>query len=94
MMGYLETQWDEVKALPENVGYLRVAYRQGIMKFPHEELILCDIRTPGAIVAHSIQLEGDHPACANGQAICEANHEIHLDGDRTRPMRASGAEDF
>jgi hypothetical protein len=94
LMGYMEVQWDEVKALPNDSGYLRVVYRQGTFKFPHEELVLCDIQSPGAIVAHSLQLEGDHPSCANGQGTCEANHEIYLDGDKEPTCESLGCEDF
>jgi len=94
LMGYTEVQWDEVKTLPKDCGYLRVDYRQGTFKFPHEELVLCDIQSPGAIVAHSLQLEGDHPSCANGQGICEGNHEIYLDGDQEPTYESLGCEDF
>jgi len=66
-------------------------YQQGTFKFPHEEVVLCDIQTPGTIVAHSLQLEGDHPSCAGGQGICEANHEIYRDGDKES---VSGAGSF
>jgi hypothetical protein len=94
MMGYMEAQWDKVKAIPEESGYLRVVFRQGKFKFPHEELVLCDIQSSGTIVAHSIQLDGDHPSCANGQGICEGNHEIHLDGDEEPTYESLGCEDF
>lgn len=94
LMGYMEAQWDEVKAIPQEAGYLRTVYRQGTFKFPHEELVLCDIQSPGTIVAHSLQLEGDHPSCADGQGICESNHEIYLDDDREPTFESLGCEDF
>ena len=78
LFGYMDVQWDQVESIPENSGYLKVAYQNGSFQFPHEELILCDINSPGSIVAHWLQLVGDHPACANGQATCEGNHEIYL----------------
>ena len=59
-LGYFETQWDEVPAIPADSGYLGVDYRGGTFKFPHEELVLCDIAAPGTIVAHWLQLNGDH----------------------------------
>ena len=94
LMGYMEVQWDEVKALPNDSGYLRVVYRQGTFKFPHQDLMLCNIQSPGTIVAHFLQLEGDHPSCANGEGICEANHEIYLDGDKKPTCESLGCEDF
>jgi hypothetical protein len=94
LFGYMEVQWDEVAAIPKDSGYLRIVYRQGTFKFPHEELVLCDIHSPGTIVAHFLQLEGNHPSCANGQGICEANHEIYLDGDKEPTCECLGCEDF
>ena len=94
LLGYMDIQWDQVEAIPENSGYLKVAYRNGQFQFPHEELLLCDIKSPGAIVAHWLQLEGDHKSCANGQGICEANHEIYIDGDTKPTYESQGAEDF
>lgn len=92
--GYLETQWDEVQAIPEDSGYLRVAYRSGTFKFPHEDLVLCDIASAGTIVAHWLQLDGDHPACVQGQGTCEGNHELYLDGETQPSYESLGAEDF
>jgi hypothetical protein len=94
LMGYMEIQWDEVQEIPGQCGYLRVAYQNGQFAFPHEDVTLCDIQLPGAVVAHWLQLEGDHPACANGQGICEGNHEIYLDGDTEPSGESLGAEDF
>jgi len=94
LLGYIELQWDEVKKIPEDSGYLRVAYQSGTFQFPHEELVLCDIKVPGTIVAHWLQLEGDHKSCANGEGICEGNHEIYLDGDTKPTCESLGAEDF
>lgn len=94
LLGYMDVQWDEVDEIPESSGYLRVVYRRGHFRFPHEDLALCDIKTPGTVVAHWLQLEGDHPSCANGQGICEGNHEIYLDGDTQPTCESLGAEDF
>ena len=92
--GYLETQWDEVQAIPAESGYLRATYRSGTFKFPHEELVLCDIASAGTIVAHWLQLDGDHPSCAKGQGTCEGNHELYLDGESQPSYESLGAEDF
>jgi len=94
LLGYMEVQWDAVPSIPKECGYLRVAYMAGQFQFPHEDLVLCDIRSPGTIVAHWLQLEGDDPACAGGQGTCEGNHEIYLDGDKEPTGECLGAEDF
>jgi hypothetical protein len=94
LMGCSEVQWNELEAMPAEAGYLRVSYLQGTLQFPREDLTLCDIRAPGAIVAHWLQVEGDHPACAGGQGTCEGNHEIHLDGDTEPTGESLGVEDF
>jgi hypothetical protein len=94
LLGYMSVQWDQVDGIPEASGYLRVEYQDGSFRFPHEELILCDLNSPGVIVAHWLQLEGDHVSCANGQGICEGNHEIYLDGDTLPTIESLGVEDF
>jgi hypothetical protein len=92
--GYAEVQWDEVKEIPATCGYLKADFRAGTMKYPHEDLVLCDILTAGTLVAHWLQLTGDHPSCAGGQGTCEANHEVYLDGDTKPTVECLGAEDF
>ncbi len=94
LLGYMDIQWDRVEEIPGDSGYLKVAYKSGRFQFPHEELVLCDVKSPGAIVAHWLQLEGDHKSCANGQGICEANHEVYIDGDVKPTYESQGAEDF
>ncbi len=94
LFGYMDVQWDMVDSIPDDTGYLKTAFRSGTFRFPHEELTLCEIETPGSIVAHWLQLEGDHPACANGQGTCEGNHEIYLDGDTSPTYESLGIEDF
>ncbi|NQT51841.1 DUF2961 domain-containing protein [bacterium] len=94
LFGYMDIQWDEVEEVPETSGYLRVDYQSGHFQFPHQDLTLCDVKSPGTIVAHWLQLEGDHPSCAGGQGICEGNHEIYLDGDTKPTCESLGAEDF
>jgi hypothetical protein len=92
--GYSEIQWDEVDTIPTNCAYLHVSYQKGTFFFPHQDLVLCEISTPGSIVAHWLQLEADHESCADGQGICEANHEIYLDGDAEPTLECLGVEDF
>lgn len=94
LFGYMDIQWDMVESIPEETGYLKTAFMSGTFDFPHEELVLCEIDSPGSIVAHWLQLEGDHPACANGQGTCEGNHEIYLDGDTEPTYESLGIEDF
>ncbi len=94
LFGYMDIQWDQLAEVPSLCGYLRVAYQKGHFRFPHEELTLCNIKTPGTIVAHWLQLEGDHRACANGQGTCEGNHEVYLDGHAEPTVESLGIEDF
>lgn len=94
LFGYMDVQWDQLENVPAECGYLKVAYQDGVFQFPHEELTLCDIKTPGSIVAHWLRLIGDHPACANGEGTCEGNHEIYLDGDTEPTYESLGIEDF
>ncbi len=94
LFGYMDIQWDQVKKIPKECGYLRVDYQSRDFNFPHEDLVLCDIKSAGTIVAHWLQLEADHPSCAGGQGTCEANHEIYLDGDTEPTYESLGAEDF
>lgn len=93
-LGYSAVQWDEVSEMPSDIGYLRTVFQHGSFKFPHEELKLCSIKGPGTLIAHWLSLEGDHPSCANGQGICEGNHEIYLDDDPQPTLESLGAEDF
>ena len=93
-MGYMELQWDEVEDIPSDWGYLKVDYQSGNFQFPQQDLVLLDIASGGSIVAHWLQLEADHKSCANGQGICEANHEIYLDGDKAPTIESLGTEDF
>lgn len=94
LFGYTDVQWNQVDAIPERSGYLKTVFRSGSFKFPHQELTLCDIKGSGAIVAHWLQLEGDHPACARGQGTCEGNHEVYLDGETEPVYESLGIEDF
>ena len=94
MFGYMDIQWDEVDGIGDDCGYLRVAYKRGEFDFPHEELTLCKIESAGSIVAHWLQLEGDHKSCGAGQGICKGNHEVYLDGDEGPTYESLGVEDF
>jgi len=90
LLGYMEVQWDAVPSIPKECGYLRVAYMAGQFQFPHEDLVLCDIRSPGTIVAHWLQLEGDDPACAGGQGTCEATMRYTWTATKSQLASASG----
>lgn len=91
--GYTEIQWKKVKALPEETGYLRVAYRTGSPTIPEETIETCNIQGAGVIVAHWLQVAADHPMAKKSDLICEANQEIYLDGSREPQMEYLGTED-
>ncbi len=86
--------YSEVKKIPKECGFLRVVYQNGHFRFPHEDLVLCDIETPGTIIAHWLRVEGDHISCYGSQGICEGNHEIDLDSDINPTCESLGTEDF
>jgi len=92
-IGYTDIQWDKVKKLPVNTGYLRVAYRTGSATIPAEKIDICDIKGPGAIVAHWLQIQADHPGTVQSELICEGNQELYLDGSATPQIEYLGTED-
>jgi len=91
--GYTDIQWNHLKALPPDTGYLRVAYRTGMPTIPQETIEVCNIRGPGAIVAHWLQVQADNPRTVSSDFICEANHEIYLDGSEKPQLEYLGTED-
>ncbi len=91
--GYTDIQWEQVKALPANTGYLRVAYRTGEPTIPEQKIEVCDIKGPGSIVAHWLQIQADNPKTVDSQLICEGNQELYLDGSVTPQIEYLGTED-
>jgi hypothetical protein len=94
LFGYMEIQWEIVPSLPENCGYLYVDYRTGTSHIPFDVIELCEINKKGAIVAHWLQIESEHPCCANGEMLCEGNNEIYLDSDHKPALEYLGTEDY
>jgi hypothetical protein len=92
--GYSDIQWEKVKTLPKDTGYLYVEYRSGTPTIPEEKIEVCNLRGPGAIVAHWLQLQADRPETVNSDFICEANQELYLDGSATPQMEYLGSEDL
>ena len=92
--GYSDIQWEKVKALPKDTGYLRAEYRTGAPTIPEETIEVCNLRGPGAIVAHWLQLQADRPETVNSDYICEANQELYLDGSAVPQMEYLGSEDL
>jgi hypothetical protein len=93
-LGYTDIQWDKVKALPTHTGCLRVVYRTGAPTIPAEIIEVCNIKGPGAIVAHWLQIKADHPGTVKSNLICEGNQELYLDGSETPQMEYLGTEDM
>ena len=91
--GYTDIQWDKVKALPADTGCLRVAYRTGAPTIPADIIEVCNIKGPGAIVAHWLQIQADHPRHVHSDLICEGNQELYLDGSPTPQIEYLGTED-
>jgi hypothetical protein len=44
-------------------------------------------------VAHWLQIQADHPKTVTSDLICEANHELYLDGSATPQIEYLGTED-
>jgi hypothetical protein len=92
--GYSDIQWEKVKVLPSETGYLYVDYRTGIPTIPEQTIEICHVRRPGAIVAHWLQVQADLPETLNSDLVCEANQELYLDGSPTPQMEYLGTEDL
>jgi hypothetical protein len=92
--GYTDIQWEKLDALPPETGYLHAEYRTGAPVIPDQTIVACDIRGPGAIVAHWLQLQADQPETVNSDFICEANQELYLDGSASPQMEYLGSEDL
>jgi hypothetical protein len=92
--GYSDIQWEKVKRLPKDTGYLHVDYRSGAPTIPEEKIEVCNIRGPASIVAHWLQVQADRPETVNSDLICEANQELYLDGSPTPQMEYLGSEDL
>jgi hypothetical protein len=93
-VGYTEIQWEKVRRLPRNTGYLRVEYRTGTPTIPEETIPIGELHGPGTIVAHWVQLQADRPETVTSDLICEANQEIYLDGSATPQLEYLGSEDL
>jgi hypothetical protein len=92
--GYTDIQWEKLKALPKETGYLYADYRTGTPIIPDQTIEVCNIHGAGAIVAHWVQLQADRPETVNSDLICEANQEVYLDGSATPQMEYLGSEDL
>ena len=67
--GYSDIQWEKVKSLPKEAGYLYVDYRTGTPTIPEETIEICNIRKPGSIVAHWLQVQADRRGSAVAIAL-------------------------
>jgi hypothetical protein len=92
--GYSDIQWEKLRALPEETGYLYADYRTGTPTIPAETIEVCNITGPGAIVAHWLQLQADIPEAIKSDYICEANQELYLDGSTKPQLEYLGSEDL
>ena len=92
--GYSDIQWEKLKKLPRDTGYLHVDYRTGNPTIPEEAIEICHVRGAGAIVAHWVQLAADRPETIRSDLICEANQEIYLDGAAAPQLEYLGSEDL
>jgi hypothetical protein len=94
LIGYLDLQWQELPRLPEGCGRLCVDYRRGTARFPEDIVTLCDVRGPGAIVAHWLTLATDLEQARDGEYVCEGNQEFYLDDAAAPQLEYLGTEDL
>lgn len=92
--GYSEIQWEKLEQLPDESGYLYVTYASGKPVIPETVIERCNIQGTGSIVAHWLQVQADQPECLRSDLICEANHELYLDGSLKPQLEYQGTEDL
>jgi hypothetical protein len=90
LAGYADVQWESVVSLPEECGYLRTDYRDGVISAQTPNTLF-EIGQPARIVAHWLQYESERSQ--HGETICEANQELYLDGDTAPTLNYLGSED-
>ena len=92
LCGYTDIQWEQVKALPANTAICAcLPHREPTI--PEQKIEVCDIKGPGSIVAHWLQIQADNPKTVDSQLICEGNQELYLDGSVTPQIEYLGTED-
>jgi len=92
LAGYTDIQYERVKSIPADCGYLMTEYRAGNLdsKKPY---VFFNCNRPGTIVAHWLQYESVDSIPAPGDIICEADQQIFLDGDKKPTLNYLGTED-
>lgn len=90
LVGYADVQWDSVSRLPANCGHLHAQLREGEINPAAPEVVFA-LEEPAKIVAHWLQYQSEKSE--HGEAICEANQELYLDGDKTPTINYLGTED-
>lgn len=92
-IGYADLQWKQLDALPEDMGYLYVDYRDFTFRAPEDVAVLADIEGAGTVKAQWLCLSSDLPLAVNGEYICEGNQEFYIDGETTPSIEYLGTED-
>ena len=67
LMAYTDVQWEKVERIPDDCGYLRTDFRQGVFR-ADKPLVLCQIDRPATIVAHWLQYESEKSCAASSCA--------------------------
>lgn len=93
LISYTDVQWKKLAKLPENVGYLRIAYFDKELQIPEEVAQLCEIQGAGTVRAHWMNLGTDLDLAWNGEYICEGNQQYYIDGEEEPSMEYCGNED-
>jgi len=94
IISYTDLQWKKLDVLPEDCGYLRIAYRKAAMQAPEDVPVLADIADRGTVKAHWLCLGTDLENASGGEFICEANQEFYIDGEDHPSLEYLGTEDL
>lgn len=93
LISYTDTQWKKLPSLPEDIGYLKIAYFNKILQIPEETAQLCYIQGPGTVRAQWMSLGTDLDLAWNGEYICEGNQLFFIDGEEEPSIEYCGNED-
>lgn len=93
LIGYVDAQWKKLDELPDDCGYLNVAYKDEEIRIPDEVAELANIEGAGTVKAQWLCLGTDLKLAWNGEYVCEGNQEYYVDGETIPSLEYLGTED-
>jgi len=94
LSGYMDIQFEKVKEIPDDCGYLYIDYRRQNVNIPDGNFEICDIKNKGSIIANWLQFECDDILCKEGEVLCEGNNEFYIDNEKEPSIEYLGTEDY